>query len=598
MERKNKLLEKIKRLPSKPGIYMMKSKDNKIIYIGKAKNLKNRVSSYFQASHSYNEKTNTLVSLIDDIDIMITDNELEALILENNLIKRYKPRFNIELKENERYPYIKITKEKFPRITKTRIKKDDGSIYFGPYPGVRAINNTLKTITEIFPVRRCNRNLENRQDYQPCLNYYLGKCKSPCSGKISEEQYKELVNQVVLFLRGKKKSLITNLKNDMAEASRSLNFEYALELRDRLKAIETILREQKITYQGEKNSDIIGIESSGDFVHITILVRRNDRIIGKKDYDFDSMLSEKEILEQFLERYYLETDDIPQTIILPFLTENSDLIAKYISEKTEGEVEITIPRNKVESSLVGMANKNAMYRIREKQFEYNPEDSLSALKRILNLSKVPTIIEGFDVATLLGTLSVASMVTFKNGIPYKKGYRRFKIRYENGQNDVEMIKEAVARRYQRLLNENRELPDLILIDGGIPQVNGAKEILTKLNLDIPIVGLAKKEENIFVPERKEPIILPKNDSALRLLMAVRDEAHRFANAYHLRLREREKISSELEKIRGIGKKKAIQILSNIEKSSNSISIENLEKIPYIGKKFAPQVYNVLKTVLK
>ncbi len=597
MKKQQELLEKIKRLPHKPGIYMLKTKDNKILYIGKAKNLKNRVSSYFQRSQKINEKIKALASKTEDFDIIITDNETEALILENNLIKKYKPPFNIELKENERYPYIKITNEVFPRIQKTRIKKKDDAYYFGPYPGVKAVNNTLKIITDIFPIRRCSRKID-KQNFTPCLNYHLGKCKSPCSGKISSEEYMKIVNQVILFLKGQKKSLIESINREMKEASRDLKFEYAIELRDRLKTLKSIFDEQKITLNNENNTDIIGLSSNNEYINITVLIRRDNKIIGKKDYNFPIILDEIETFNQFLERYYSDIDDLPEYVIIPFKTENTSILEKYILKKSGKKIIFTTPRSKTDEKLILMAEKNASYKLSEKEFEYNPEDSLSSLKEILSLESRPEIIEGFDIANLLGKLAVASMVCFKNGIPYKKSYRRYKIRYTRGPNDVEMIKEVVSRRYQRVINEDKRLPDLILIDGGIPQVNAAKEVLDKLGINKPVVGLAKKEEKIFTPNNNHPIQLPKRSEALRLLMAVRDEAHRFANTYHFKLREKEKLSSELEKIKGIGKNKAQKILSFINDLTNGLNSLNIEKISGIKERYTEEIYNILKKVIQ
>jgi len=592
------LLEKIKRLPQKSGVYLMKTKDNKIIYIGKAKNLKNRVYSYFHSINQHNEKIKSLVSKIWDIDIILTDNEIEALILENNLIKKHKPYYNIELKDNERYPFIKITNEPFPRILKTRIKKDDNAYYFGPFPSVKSINQTIKTITDIFPLRRCNRKI-SKQDYSPCLNYYLGKCKSPCSGKINEKEYNKMVEQVLLFLQGKKKYLINVVKKEMEEASKNQNFEYAIEMRDRLTALKSIIQEQKITSTGNENEDIIATYNEENTTHVSILIKREGKIIGLRDFDYDTKLDIKDSFEEFLGLYYSENYDIPDKIILPFEIDNMDTLSNFLSEKSGKRTNIEISYASNEKKLIEMAKKNALYKVRERHFKYNPKNSLISLKEILKLSVTPRIIEGFDVATLLGNFSVASMVTFIDGIPSKKDYRRYKIRYSKGQNDVEMMKEVVARRYQRALNEKSTLPDIILIDGGLPQINAVKDTLYKIGLDkITILGLAKKREYIFKPRENNPIILKKTDDALKLLMAVRNEAHRFANSYHLKLRDKENLRSKLEKINGLGKKRISNFLREIEKLDSNINLKTIENIPGIGKVYSQKIYQVLKEKYK
>ncbi|RKX96665.1 MAG: excinuclease ABC subunit C [Spirochaetes bacterium] len=592
------LLEKVKRLPSKPGVYLMKGKDGKIIYIGKAKNLKNRVSSYFQTANQYNEKVRALISKIETFDIVLTDNEIEALMLENNLIKKHRPYYNIELKDNERYPYIKITNERFPRIIKTRIKKDDKSYYFGPFPSVKSINNTIRTITDIFPLRRCNRKID-RQDYSPCLNYYLGKCKSPCSGKINEQDYNKMVKQVLLFLRGKGKKLIDIVEKEMQEAAKNYNYEHAIELRERLKAINSIMEEQKITSTSNANEDIIAIYDDGDTTHVSILVKRKGKIVGLKDFEYTAKMDKKDSFEQFLGLYYSDNYDIPDRIIIPFDITNRYTLSKFLSEKSEKVVKIDLSYYSNEKKLIEMAKKNALYKIRERTFKYNPENGLFLLGKILNLTSTPKTIEGFDIATLLGNFSVASMVKFIDGIPSKKNYRRYKIRYSNGQNDVEMMKEAVARRYQRLLNEKSKLPDIILIDGGLPQINAVKEVLDKLGIDKPVIlGLAKKKEHIFRPGKSKPIILNKTNDSLKLLIAVRDEAHRFANSYHLKLRDKESLRSKLETIKGLGEKRIFSILRAIDNIESDIDLTKLESIPGIGKRYSQKIYKALKNGLK
>ena len=585
--------EKINNLPEKPGVYMMKNKNGEVIYIGKARNLKKRVSSYFTKA-SRDGKTENLVNSIGDIEVFITDNEIEAFLLESNLIKKYRPKYNIVLKDNERYPYIKITNERFPRIMKTRIREDDGSIYFGPYPNVKYINHTIKTITDLFPIRRCSRASSSAPIKNPCLNYYIGKCICPLLTPEKESEYKRLVNQAVLFLKGRKADVLKEIETEMGKEAKNLQFEKAIQLRERYMAIKNILKEQKVFSSSAENEDIMGIADEGNLCVITLIMKRSGKIIGKKSYTFEIEIGLEEILEQFLTNYYLTSDDIPDKIILPMDIQEKELLEISISEKSGKQVFLEIPERGQKKRLVDMAIKNAQNSLREHLFRYNPEKAAIELKKILNLDREPKIIEGFDVATILGSFSVASMVNFINGIPNKKSYRKFRIKYVEGQNDVEMLKEAVARRYQRLKNEKGKMPDLVLVDGGKAQLNAAIEVMEKLDLEnIPVVALAKSREQIYTRNREEPIQLPFNNDALRLLMAVRNEAHRFANTYHISLRDKNLLLSRISEVKGIGKETAKKFLSALKDINGPITAEELEKIDGIGRKKAQIIMDTL-----
>lgn len=587
--------EKVKSLPEKPGVYLMKNRKREVIYIGKARNLKNRVSSYFTKAVK-DSKTENLVNSICDFEVFITDNEIEALLLESNLIKKYRPKYNIVLKDNERYPYIKITNERFPRIIKTRIKEDDGSIYFGPYPNVKYINHTIKTITELFPLRRCSRTSSSAPIKNPCLNYYIGKCICPLFSPEREDEYKTLVNQTILFLKGRKTEVLKEIEKEMEKEAKNLHFENALQLRERYTAIKNILEEQKVFSSSADNEDIIGLAEEGNLCIITLIMKRNGKIIGKKVYTLEIGIGVEEIIEQFLTNYYLNSEDIPDKILLPLKLEEKELLEVSISEKSKKQVFIEIPEKGQKKRLVDMAVKNAQNSLREHLFRYNPEKSSLELKKILGLKKPPQLIEGFDVATVLGSFSAASMVSFVNGIPNKKGYRKFRIKYVEGQNDVEMIKEAVARRYQRLKNEKGIMPDLILVDGGKPQLNAAVEVIEHLGLgDIPVVALAKSKEQIYTRNKKQPIQLPFNNEALRLLMAVRNEAHRFVNSYHISLRDKSALMARISETKGIGKETTKKFLSALKNIEGPVSVEDLEKIEGIGRKKAEAI---MKTLMK
>ncbi len=589
------LKEKIRKVPQNSGVYIMKNRGNEIIYIGKAKNLKNRVSSYFHKKT--NEiKTETLVQNIFSIETIVTDNEIEAFLLESNLIKKYKPRYNIELKDNNKYPYLKITNEKYPRIVKTRIKKDDSAMYFGPYTNVKYLNRTIKTITDLFPIRRCSRKPGMKYQGAPCMNYYLKKCICPLMDEIDEKGYAELVDQAVLFLKGQSTQLLTHVKKEMLSSAQDRRFEQAIQLRERYKALQNLLEDQKINTLKAENEDIFGIAAVNDTYNVTVLIKRDGKIIGKRDFTIMNSMGEKEVLEQFLDHfYYEENSDPPDKIVLPFEPEGMTTLKSYLKDKYGRNISIIVPQKGMKKRLMELARKNAFLRIKEDMYQYDPAKAVVVLKTVLRLDTDPKCIEAFDVATTLGDFSVASMVRFTDGVPSKRNYRKYRIKYTSGQNDVEMIKEAVARRYQRLLNEKKPMPDLVLVDGGVTQVNGALKVLDALDLaEIPVIGLAKKHEHIYAPWKKEQVVLEKSNEALRLLMSIRNEAHRFANTYHVNIRDREILSSKLKTIPGIGDSLTNAILTSFLYPGNEISLDSLVRIKGLGLTKAREVYKLLQ----
>jgi excinuclease ABC subunit C len=588
------LRERIKHFPHKSGVYIMKDRAERIIYIGKAKDLNKRVASYFQKKPS-ERKTAALVSQVESVETILTDNEIEALILESNLIKTHRPRFNIELKDNQKYPYIKITSERIPRITKTRIKKDDGALYFGPYPNVKYINRTIKTITDIFPIRRCKYSSDGKKPSTPCMNFYLGKCSCPLLIDGGTEEYQKLVQQVVLFLKGQNRTLLLSLKSEMENEAKNRRFEKAIQLRERYVAVKNVLSDQKINTSTEDDEDVFGIAQSGDYFNVTLLIKRDGKLIGKTDFSVQDQSTREDVLGEFLDLYYGESADPPRTVILPFVVEEMGTLKRYLTHKSGRNVAVIVPKKGMKKRLVDLAVKNAHEKLKEDLYQYTPQNALCALRDVLGLESAPSVIEAFDIATILGNFSAASMVRFRNGVPDKSGYRRFKIRYVSEQNDVAMMKEAVARRYQRLLNESKPLPDLILVDGGKPQLNAAFQVLDALNISrVPVIGLAKKEEEIFTRGRKYPILLERRSDALRLLMAIRNEAHRFANAYHVSMRSKNAVVSRLTKIPGVGDALVRRILASELPLGERVTVDQLKKIEGIGEKKAKEIFEVLK----
>jgi len=585
------LKKRILGVPQKPGVYFMKDDAGNILYIGKAKNLKKRLSSYF-SDRVENSRTRALITHVSSIDTAITDNEIEALVLENNLIKRYKPKYNIELKENNQYPYLKITKETYPRIVKTRIRSDDRGLYFGPFTNVKNLNRTIRSITDIFPIRRCTVNLDKKPQSTPCINYNLKKCACPCCGYINREQYNSMVHQVIMFLKGQSKSLLGRIADEMEQEARNQNFERAIELRERYRAIEHLLSEQKITSRGLENDDIVGMNCSKDICAFTVMKRREGKIIGKNDYTVHITLGN--VLEQFLLLYYEDAVDLPDRILLPTRLESTASMHEYFRKRFNKSISIYVAKKGVIRRLVDLASRNAEQHRKEEIYRIDPHRSLGELKRLLELDNYPHVIEAFDVATILGDFSVASMVQFREGKPDKKQYRKFRIKYVEGQNDIEMLKEVVARRYQRILNHEEPLPDLVMVDGGQMQAHGARHVLDNLGLQrVPVIGLAKKHEDIYQPDSEQPLRLPRRNEALRLLMALRDEAHRFANTYHITLRSRETLVTKLKTLPGIGEGLTIKILSALQDSDHTITLASLLTVKGLGIKKASVVYQLL-----
>ena len=587
--------KQISGIPGSAGVYIMKNNAGKIVYIGKAINLRRRVGSYFQKTPS-DEKTAALVRSVETVETIITDNETEALMLESNLIKKHRPKYNIELKDNQKYPYIKVTSEKYPRIIKTRIRKNDGALYFGPYTSAKAINRTIRTITELFPIRRCSTRLDDRSRGQPCLNYHLGRCEGPCRGSVDKAYYDRLVHEVVLFLRGQNGELLNRLKEEMKAEADGRRFERALALKERYQALEKLLGEQKVTTPGKENEDIIGTARRGHTYSIVLLKKRNGKIIGKADWIVQSEMGRETALEEFLDLYYEDKEDVPEYILLPFEVENAHITAAFLRERHKRRVGILVPKRGVKRKLTALASKNALQRLEEEFYRYDPADAAVALKTALGLERAPTNIEAFDISTILGHYPVASMVRFSNGRPDKRSYRKYRIRY-SGINDVAMMEEVVARRYQRLLNEKKQLPDLVLVDGGVPQSNAARRVLRSLGIgEIPVAGLAKREEVVFIPGRKSAVVMEDRNPALRLLMAVRNEAHRFAHDYQKNLRIREGLKSSLMAIPGIGPGLAGRILSEL--GDREITVDTLGSINGIGRKKAFSVYRSLSSGLE
>ena len=569
-------------LPKKPGVYIMRDANDEIIYIGKAKNLINRVRSYFREKLD-RPKTQILMSHFDSLEYIVTNSEKEALILEATLIKKHRPRYNVQLKDDKRYPYVKITNEKYPRLIITRNITKNG-IYYGPFTDVTSVKKTVKFLKSLFKIRTC-RNMDG-----PCLNSQIDLCYAPCSGEISKEEYDEIINKIDLFFQGKYSVIVKNLKKEMAEAAENEQFEKAAVLRDQITSIEEIMEKQFVDLvDDDLDQDVIAIAPNDNEVVVIIMPIRNGKIVGRDDFLMSGSQyeSNSEILFAFIQQYYGFNRHIPKQILLNEPIDDTELLEEWLSDLRGNKVYIKVPMKGVKLRLVNMAQKNAEIIKHQKKAM---ENSLIELKKYLKLDKLPRIIEGYDISNISGKFAVGSKVYFKDAKPNKKKYKRFKIETP-GPNDFAMMKELLTRRLKMI--DTDEEPDLIVIDGGKGQLGMACEVLDELNLaHIPIIGLAKEFEEIYIPNSKRPIIIPKNNKALHLLQQVRDESHRFAITYHRKLRSDNISESSLDDIPGIGKKRKINILKEfgtMDKVKNA-SVEELAKIKGMNEKVATNVY--------
>ena len=570
-------------LPNKPGIYIMKDLNDEIIYIGKAKSLIKRVKSYFKEKLD-SPKTQILMSHFHTLEYIITQSEKEALILEANLIKKYRPKYNIRLKDDKRYPYVKITTEKFPRILITRNISKNG-IYYGPFTDVTSVRKTVKFLKSLFKIRTC-KNMDG-----PCLNSQIDLCYAPCDNRISKEEYNDIIKKIDLFFQGKYSLIIKNLKKGMNDASNNQNYEKAAILRDQILAIEEIMEKQFVELNDEEiDQDIIATSRNKDNVIIIVIPVRNGKIVGKDDFLMSGTSNQDldEVLYAFIQQYYGYYRHIPKQIILEDNVKDEDLIIDWLSDLKGSKVLIKVPEKGTKLRLVRMAQKNADIIKKQKN---KLENSLIELKKYLKLENIPKVIEGYDVSNISGKLQVGSKVSFKDGKPDKTKYKRFKLETP-GPNDYGMMKELLTRRFH-LLNKD-EAPDLILIDGGKGQLNIACEVLKDFDLlDIPIIGIAKEFEEIFIPNSSKPIIIPKNNKALYLLQQIRDESHRFAVTYHRKLRSKKIQESSLDNIKGIGNIRKINLLKHFGdiKNIKNANIEEISKCKGMNLKIATEVYN-------
>jgi excinuclease ABC subunit C len=596
---------KLDNLPDTPGVYQFLNESNKVLYVGKAKNLKNRVRSYFHSSGLSN-RISIMISKVRDIQLIVTENEIEALVLENNLIKEFKPRYNVNLKDDKSFPFIKVTNELFPRIYPTRNVIRDGSKYFGPYTDVRSMRASLRMINRIFRIRSCKFNINEesieKKKIKICLDYHIKKCDGPCEGLILSKEYNDMVNEVIKLLSGKTFDLLNDLKNKMDKSVSMLDFEKAAELRDKILQIQSISEKQNVVSDDFENRDVIAIAHEGKECSATIFNIRSGKLISKKQLRLviEGSEGESEIYSALIKQFYTEFVEIPHQIVLEIKPEDSETILSWMQSRNNSKVKFIIPKKSSSiKSLLKMCKENAILQLKEIQLqkmkkEGNVPYTLSALQRDLRLKNLPKRIECFDISNLQGTDTVASMVVFEDGKPKKSQYRKFIIKDVDGPNDFASMQEVIMRRYKRLMEENIPLPDLIMVDGGKGQLSSAVEILNKLQIkNFSIIGLAKRLEEVFFPNESEPLIIPKTSSSLKLLQQIRDEAHRFAITFHRLLRSKRTINTSLLEIKGIGEQNAQRLIIHFGsiKKIEEASLTTIEEI--IGSSKAKLVFEYL-----
>jgi excinuclease ABC subunit C len=613
------LEDKLKNLPENPGIYIMRDEGNEIIYVGKAKNLKNRVRQYFQASKGHSPKVVAMVERISNLEYIITDTELEALILECNLIKKHRPKYNILLKDDKHYPYIKVTvNEDYPRIMITREIKKDGSRYFGPYTDKTAVNRTIELINKLFPIRSCSKNMGRIAGKErPCLNFHINRCMAPCQGNVNKQEYKDVVKSIILVLDGKQDEMINELEQKMQHAAEGLDFEKAAEIRDSIASLRKIGERQKIISSSFVDQDVIAMAREDGEVCMQVFFVRGGKLIGREHFLLDGgdIDNQGEVITSFIKQFYNGDTYVPKEIILQHEIEDVDIIGSWLTEKRGSKVNLTVPQKGEKHKLIEMVSKNAEDTIKllVEKYKQDEQKTLGAMKELSNyigLQKTPKRIEAFDISHLQGVENVGSMIVFENGKPKNRDYRRFKIKYVEGANDYESMREVLERRFKHGIKEREQLekdgkdtesgkfavlPDLILIDGGLGQVNAVLPVLQELGIEIPVCGMVKddKHRTRGLIYNSQEISIPISSHAFRLITNVQDEAHRFAITYHRSLRSKTVVKSQLDEVPGIGPARRQALLKKFGslKSIKSATIEELSEVQGMNKKTAEMIYN-------
>ena len=602
----DRIREKLKDLPLNSGVYIMKSDSGQILYVGKARCLKNRVSQYFAHSANQTEKTVKLVEKIADFEYIITANEIEALVLENNLIKKHQPPYNILLKDDKSYPFVKINvKDDFPRIEVVRKLKNDGAKYFGPYMQGITSRDILELIESAFCLRSCKHDLTRLpRSHRPCLNYHIGRCLAPCAGRCTKEQYAEQISEVISFLSGNDRKIHALLQQKMEQAAENEDFELAIFYRRKLEILDKLVRRQITALPKDYDLDVFAIASNGLNTVVSILFVRGGKLVGSdKQTVNDLALSDEVVLSNFILAYYDKVNYIASEIVVSGQVDESQLLSEYLTQKKGSKVNIIQPHQGVRRQLADMALGNATDYLEKSLSIKEREDNMTLgaimqLQEYLHLPDMPIRMECYDISHVQGTDKVASMVVFVNGSPHKAHYRKFKMKYALGNDDFAGLQEALTRRLDELKSAQDESfaarPDLLVIDGGKGQLSSVVEILRGKGFDdISVIGLAKREEEVFLPGSSQPVILPRNSYALKVLQRIRDEAHRFAITFHRDLRQKRQTHSKLLVIDGVGEKRVKALFAsfkNIENIRNA-SIEDLMLVKGIDRRSAQNIFN-------
>jgi excinuclease ABC subunit C len=611
MEENNSLKEKMTSAPRSPGAYIMKDAQGKVIYVGKANDLKSRIGSYFTGKDT-RPMAPFLMARVSNIEFITTSTEKEALILENNLIKRHRPRYNVNLRDDKTYYHLSLDPtEKFPRLQLVRKRLNNAALYFGPYPSGLAAKETLRFVQQIFPLRTC-RNRDFKLRPRPCLEYQIGKCPAPCKGLIDEEAYRKLAQSAVSFLQGRRRELISGIKTQMEEASENLNFEEAARLRDRVAALEHALEKQNVDWGGTKDQDVLGVYAHDDNYQLCILFVRGGKLLGSKSFAPVKMkMDQTEIISASLTQYYDGGANIPDEIIISCHLPDEEVIIEWLTDKKKQKVALTIPSRGTKNALLDMAIANAQSLWESgKKKEEQKTAGMKIIQEKLSLTKLPQRIECYDISNVSGKYAVGSMVVFQDGEPDKSSYRRFRIKTISEPDDYAMMYEVLTRRFAR--GEN--LPDLVVVDGGKGQLNVALSVLKDLKIKVDVIGLAKEERTIFsskgiikkkavksedrvyLPKRKDAIYLSAWPQALQLLQQVRDEAHRFALSYHHQMKLKNDLGSILDDIPDVGETRKKILLKHFGSSKQVLeaSLDELQKVPGIGRDLADKIYSHLR----
>ena len=560
----------LRALPARPGVYLFKDEEGSVIYVGKAASLKSRVRSYFGTPSNMPSKIQRLVSNIHDFEFVVTDSEQEALILECNLIKKYTPRYNASLKDNKTFPYLKIDiNEDWPVVCVTRRVQKDGARYFGPFASAGSVRKTLRLIKRLFPYRSCSKRIDGK-DKRPCLDYHIHQCLGPCVGAVNKEDYRQVINQVVLFLQGKQELVLRELNARMKAAAQGLQFEKAALLRDQIDAIEEVIEGQRIAVKLKGEKDVIGLAQDETLAYVELFSIRNNKLIGQDHFIMEGTQGDSpgQVTTGFVKQYYSSASYIPSLILLQHPVDEPTILSEWLAQQRGSKVELQVPQRGARKKLVDMVAENAVRGLELAQIKETKTEVVSSglqeLKNRLRLPRMPRRIECYDVSNIQGTLAVGSMIVLEKGWPKPAHYRRFRIKTVAGADDCAMIQETLRRRFKRGLSGEGTwgiIPDLVLIDGGRGQLNAALEVRQELKLhSIPVASLAKENEQVFIPRNPRPVHIAKDSPALHVLQRARDEAHRFAVGYHRKLRSREVIVSALDEIPGIGPKRKKALL--------------------------------------